>query len=207
VTLSHGSADPIDPARAALLLMDFQNAMASAVDAGPILARAVQVRAAARAAGMRVVYVRVAFADHDYAAVGPYNKVFAPLAAARQLGESDPAASLHPDITPEDGDLVVAKTRFGAFSTSNLDRLLSPRDIDTLVLCGISTSGVVLATQREASDRDYRVVVVSDCCVDPDQELHDALVSRYFPVQADVVDAARFISMIESPTPAGVGQR
>ena len=44
--------------------------------------------------------------------------------------------------------------------------------IDTLVLAGVHTSGVVLATVRRASDLDYRLIVVRDCCADPDAELH-----------------------------------
>ena len=72
------------------------------------------------------------------------------------MGDADPATQIHAELLPEEGDLVVTKKRFGAFSTSNLDLLLNPRQFDNLVLCGIFTSGVVLSTLREAADRDYR---------------------------------------------------
>jgi nicotinamidase-related amidase len=60
-------------------------------------------------------------------------------------------------VPPQPGDLVVRKTRVGAVSTADLDRQLRDRGIDTLVLAGISTSGVVLSTLIEAADRDYRL--------------------------------------------------
>jgi nicotinamidase-related amidase len=74
--------------------------------------------------------------------------------------------------------------------------LLRAKDVRTLVLFGIATSGVVLSTLREAADRDYRLIVVKDCCVDLDADLHDTLVDKVFPRQATVVSADRFISAI-----------
>ena len=70
------------------------------------------------------------------------------------------------------------KQRVGAFSTTDLDDQLKARGIDTLVLAGISTSGVVLSTVLDAFDRDYRVIVLSDACADPDAEMHSFLLER-----------------------------
>ena len=74
--------------------------------------------------------------------------------------------------------------------------LLRANGIDTLVLFGIATSGVVLSTILEASDADYRLFVIADCCADLDPVLHDALIERLFPKRADVVTAQAFV---ESP--------
>ena len=60
------------------------------------------------------------------------------------------------------------KQRVGAFSTTDLHEQLQARGIDTLVLAGISTSGCVHSTVLDAFDRDYRVIVLSDACADPD---------------------------------------
>jgi nicotinamidase-related amidase len=57
------------------------------------------------------------------------------------------------------------------------------------VLAGISTSGCVLSTLRDASDRDYRLIVVSDLCADPDPEVHAFLTERIFPRQAEMITA------------------
>ena len=50
---------------------------------------------------------------------------------------------------------------------TDLDMLLRANEIETIVLFGIATSGVVLSTLLQASDADYRLVVISDCCDGP----------------------------------------
>jgi nicotinamidase-related amidase len=99
-------------------------------------------------------------------------------------------------VAREPGDIVVRKTRVGAFSTTDLDRRLRERGVDTLVLAGISTSGVVLSTVRDASDRDYRIVVLEDACADPDPEIHAFLVGRIYPRQTDVVAVAALSGLL-----------
>jgi nicotinamidase-related amidase len=63
-------------------------------------------------------------------------------------------------------------------------------DIDHLVLAGISTSGVVLSTVREAADLDYRLTVLADLCRDSDDELHRVLIEKVFPRHGEVIDSA-----------------
>ncbi|MDN3692410.1 isochorismatase family protein [Chryseobacterium tructae] len=60
-------------------------------------------------------------------------------------------------------------------------------DIDHLILTGISTSGVVLSTLREAADKDYKLSVIEDCCADSDEEVHRILINKIFPKQAEVI--------------------
>jgi nicotinamidase-related amidase len=187
----------IDPARAALLLMDFQPGILGAIpDAQDLVARAFAARAAARKAGTRIVHVRVAFTDQDYAAIPPHNKGFAGVVASRYLTDGAPATGIHPGLQPEAGDIVVTKTRFGAFSTANLARFLNPHRIDTLLLAGVSTSGVVLSTLRDAADRDYRLFVLADCCADPHPDVHRVLLEHVFPRQADVIDSTTLPSIL-----------
>jgi len=185
----------IVPAKSALLLMDFQNAIVSMVgEAGPSLVeRAVKARAAARARGMAVMHVRVAFSDADYAAISPRNKSFAALAQSRRLPDGSSDAAIHSALSPADNEEVFIKHRVGAFSTTNLAQRLTARGIDTLVLSGIATSGVVLSTLRDAADHDYRLFVLSDCCADADAEVHRVLMEKVFPRQADVLTLADFL--------------
>ena len=75
-------------------------------------------------------------------------------------------------------------------------------DIDTLILFGIATSGVVLSTLLEACDADYRLFVIKDCCADLDEELHACLVEKFFPRRAAVLSADEFLDSL-SPTQAG----
>ena len=70
--------------------------------------------------------------------------------------------------------------------------LLRARGIRTLVLTRIATSGVVLSTLRQAADLDYRLVVLRDCCVDRNPEVHRVLLDQVFPRQAEVTDGQRW---------------
>jgi len=188
----------IVPAKSALLLMDFQNAIVSMVgEGGPaLLERAQEARATARAAGMAVMHVRVAFADADYAAISPRNKSFAALGKSRFLTDGTPPAAIHDALAPAADEEVFTKHRVGAFGTTNLAERLRARGIDTLALAGIATSGVVLSTLREAADRDYRLLVLADVCADMDAEVHRVLMEKVFPRQADVMDLAAFAAMM-----------
>ena len=99
-------------------------------------------------------------------------------------------------VAPEVGDVVVRKTRVGAFSTTDLHDQLQDLGIDTLVLAGISTSGVVLSTVIEAHDLDYRVFVLADGCADTDAEVHAFLLEKIFPRRAEVITLAELPALL-----------
>jgi nicotinamidase-related amidase len=187
-------SDAAKHSNSALLLMDFQNVIVGMVGEGApsLLERAQNARAAAKAAGMAVMHVRVAFTGADYAAVSPRNKSFAALSKSRFITDGGEAAAIHPALAPAPDEEVFTKKRVGAFSTTNLEARLKARGIDTLYLSGIATSGVVLSTLRDAADHDYRLFVLSDVCADQDVEVHRVLMEKVFPRQADVIDLAQF---------------
>lgn len=162
----------IVPERTALLAMDFQNGIVPlATDADALVERVKGAIADVRAAGGTIGYVRVAFTEDDWAAVPETNKGFTAVAAAKMLHHEVPATQIDQRKAPEDDDIVVRKIRYGSGSTTDLHQQLSDRDIDTLVLSGISTSGVVLSTLMDAADRDYRVFVLTDGVADPTPRL------------------------------------
>ncbi len=102
-------------------------------------------------------------------------------AAARAFYANSPTTAIHEDIAPQ---AVVRKTRVGAFSTTDLHEQLRDRGITTAILAGISTSGMVLSTVRDAADRDYRVLVLTDASADPEPGVHEFLTEKIFPRQA-----------------------
>jgi nicotinamidase-related amidase len=187
---------PIEASRTALLLMDFQpDILRGRPGAAEVLAAAGSALALARKADLQVVFVRVAFTPQDYASVSPRNKSFAALRDGGRLPDGAPGSAVHPDLAPADRDVVVTKTRVGAFSTTNLHTHLASRGIDTLVLGGVSTSGVVLSTVRDAADRDHRLLVLEDCCLD-EPDIHALLVGRIFPRQADILTVPRLADLV-----------
>jgi nicotinamidase-related amidase len=177
----------------ALLVMDVQASIVQRVvgQAEELLAAMGRATAAARANGILVVYVRVAFRPGN-PEVSANNRVFATLSDTA-FAEDAPATQFDPAAAPQAGDIVVTKKRVSAFAGSDLDMVLRAQNITDLVLTGIATSGVVLSTLRQAADLDYRLTVLADCCADGDPEVHRVLLERVFPRQADVVSADEWI--------------
>jgi nicotinamidase-related amidase len=194
----------IDPARTALLVLDYQAGVLDRLPgAAALLIRAADTIAMIRGYGGQIGYVRVAFEDADYDSFPPTSMMGARVASTgRALHADSPATAIPDHVAPQADDIVVRKTRVGAFSTTDLDEQLRDRDIDTLLLAGISTSGVVLSTVRDAHDRDYRVFVLADLTADPDQEMHDFLIGRVFPRQAHVITSADLSGLMARPDAA-----
>jgi nicotinamidase-related amidase len=187
--MTAGTIDRIDPARTALLVMDYQRGIVGRLpDADAMLARARTTIELIRGHGATIGYVRVAFAD-DEAPGGTMGKLL-PAEHLPMFHADAPGTQIHDQVAPQDGDIVVRKVRVGPFGTTDLDERLKARGIDTLLLAGISTSGVVLSAVRDGHDRDYRLIVVSDLTADRDSQVHDFLLQRIFPPQADVVSSA-----------------
>jgi nicotinamidase-related amidase len=168
--------------------MDYQAGILGRLgEAGPLLSCAADAVAVVRGRGGTIGYVRVAFDDADYDAVPPHSR-FASI--GQEMHSDSPATAVHDAVAPEPGDITVRKTRVGAFSTTDLDQQLRDRGITTLILAGISTSGVVLSTVRDAADRDYQVFVLADACADPVAGVHEFLTEKIFPRQAHVITSA-----------------
>ena len=183
-----------------MLIMDVQVGVAQRFGEDPVyLGRVASAIEAARAASIPVVYVRVAFRP-GLPEVSPKNKSFSAIAEAAPatFGENDASTQIHPVVAPHEGDVVVIKRRVSAFSGSDLGVVLRAAEIDTLVLAGIATSGVVLSTTREAADRDFRLVVLSYACLDADPQVHRVLTEKIFPRQAEVMTVADWIATTET---------
>ncbi len=176
------SALTIDARRTALMLMDFQPAILGQVpDRDALMDRAQIALAWARAHGVKVVFVRVAFVPDDYDAIPHHHKAFGTVKQNHLLTEGNPSFDIDPALEVRACDTVVRKSRFGAFNTTDLHALFGDESINTLVMGGISTAGVVLSTVREASDQDYLIFVLSDATADSDPEVQRFLIERCCP--------------------------
>ena len=190
----------IDRRTTALLIADFyadsMGTLPHAVERG-VVQRTVGLQAAARAAGLMVCYCATVFRP-GYPEISERNKTFSARKASGQPAVFDPLEVIHPDVRPRDGEVVVGKHRVNALFGTGLDVALTGNNIDTIILLGYATSGVVLSTTRYASDRDYRLYIVADCCADSDPEVHDFLIGRILNRQADIVTADEAIAAIEA---------
>jgi nicotinamidase-related amidase len=191
---------PLDAARAAVLSMDLQTAIVSIYAKGQedFLARVASVLKAAKGYGLCVIHVQVGFRPGL-----PEISLRSPLLSAiknsvqhQQLFQGT-AGAIHPAVAPQGDEIVVTKHRVNAFAGTDLDMILRAREIDTLILFGIATSGVVLSTLLHASDADYRLIVIQDCCADLDPEVHACLMEKIFPRRATVLTAEEFLDALK----------
>lgn len=150
-----------------------------------ILEKTAALIAKARAAGVRVGYVRVGFSP-DYVQCPPNSPVFS---AARERGLfklGSWGTEVHAAIAPEAADIDIVKHRVSPFYGTSLEPTLRALGTSRLYLTGVSTNGVVHTGAREGHDRDYEVVVVEDCCAGATDEEHkNALfcVKRFAKIQ------------------------
>ena len=136
-----------------------------------VLANVAAAIAKARSAGARIGYVRVGFSP-DYRECPPASPIFS---GARkngvfQLGTWGTEA--HPAIAPKPEDFDIVKHRVGPFHATSLEAILSANGIERIVMCGVSTNGVVHSGARDAHDRDYEVIILEDCCAGATAEEH-----------------------------------
>jgi len=176
--------------------MDMQNGIVSRfAEDGKVLLPFQKAVAAARRHTIPVIFVRVAFRE-GYPEINSRNKTFSAISGLGGITVSDTATQIHESVQPLPNEPVVTKLRVSAFAGSDLEVILRSRQIDTLILSGISTSGVVLSTLREAADKDYILKVLSDACLDADPEVHRLLTEKVFPRQADVLTVDAWIDTL-----------
>jgi nicotinamidase-related amidase len=189
----------LDPKTTALLVMDYQTAIVENFCDGKdaLLERMAGLIAAARKSGTMVLYVVVGFRA-GYPEVNPRNMIFSTLKQSGMFGAGAPGTGIHEAVAPAEGEVVITKHRVGAFLGTDLEMVLRANGIETTILAGIATSGVVLSTLRHAADADFRIVVAQDCCSDRDGEVHRVLLEKVFPRQAQVADAAQIAQALSA---------
>lgn len=174
----------LNPQRAALVVVDVQNAYASPggyldlagfdiSGATPAIDNIVRAIAAARTAGMLVVFLQNGW-DADYQEAGGrgspnWHKSNAlktmrarPELYGRLLARGGWDYALVDALQPQTGDIVLAKPRYSAFFNTALDSMLRARDIRTLVFTGIATNVCVKSTLRDGFFLEYFGVVLHD---------------------------------------------
>ena len=180
----------------ALLVMDVQDGVVERLGSPELLEHLSAAVDAARAGGVRVIYVVVGFRP-GYPEVSARNRAFSAITDSGQFLQ----VSVHEAVAPRGDEPVVFKKRVSAFAGGDLEMILRAGQITSLVLTGIATSGVVLSTLRQAADLDYGLTVLSDACADRDDEVHRVLTEKVFPRQAQVLTVAEWAATL-APTSA-----
>ncbi|KAN0087380.1 Isochorismatase-like protein [Elaphomyces granulatus] len=189
--------------KAALILLDLQKGILERfkVDdtASYYLSRVSEVIKASRAAGINIIYIKTCFRP-GHPEISKRNFSAARVASLSHSGfvEGDASVDISPVVAPLERDIVVTKRRVSAFSGSDLDCVLRGLNVDGLVLVGVTTSGAVLSTVRQAADLDYSMTVIGDLCLDLDPEVQRVLIDKVFPRQASVLSTEQWIKAISN---------
>ena len=171
----------------ALLVMDMQQGILGGYPAAaPLLAKVATAIAGARAQHIPVIYAVIGFRK-GAPEVSPNNKGLSARKGSFDAIDMADFMKVHPEIAPQEGDITVIKRRVSGFTGSDLEVILRSLNVQHLVLTGIATGGVVLATLIEAADKDYRLTVLSDCCGDPEEDVHQLLVTKIFSKRASIL--------------------
>ena len=189
---SRPEAITLDPTKTAVIVVDMQNDFGSkggmfdraGIDITGIqkvVAPTVKVVAAARRAGIKVVYLKMGYRPDlsdlggpdapnrlRHMKLGVGNKVSAPDGSESRILVRDTwNTEILDELKPQSGDIVIYKSRFSGFYKTELDSTLQKLGIHKLVFTGCTTSICVESTVRDAMFRDYPCVLLSDCMSEP----------------------------------------
>lgn len=104
----------------------------------------------------------------------PSLRIGAPGPMGRILIRGEPGHDIIPELYPIAGEVVIDKPGKGAFYRTEMDLILEDHGVENLLVCGVTTEVCVNTSVREANDRGYRCVVLSDCCASYFPEFHAA---------------------------------
>jgi maleamate amidohydrolase len=190
--------------RPALLLVDFVNGFLDPEQFGggniAVAARnSVPLLAAARAAGVPVVFTRIVYAE-DGSNAGVWCEKAPRL---KFLTESSSASRVIDELEPRSGEYVIRKTQASAFFGTDLAAHLIHKGVDTLLIAGCTTSGCVRASVVDAISHNLRPIVVEDCVGDRAQGPHQANLFDMGQKYADLLSATEAVAMLHAIQAAG----
>jgi ureidoacrylate peracid hydrolase len=202
----------IDPTRTTLIVIDMQNAFGSkggmfdkaGVDITgiqkvlPPTAAAIE---AARRAGIKVVWIKMGF-QPDLSDLGaedsPNGRVLLSFGVKDGVLTRDQwGTDIVDELTPEQGEPVVYKTRFSAFYRTDLDELLRRYDAKHLIITGCTTSVCVESTIRDAFFRDYHCILLEDCTAELNRSDHEATVQLVHETLGSVSSSTDLINAVQ----------
>jgi nicotinamidase-related amidase len=196
----------IDPARTAVVLIEYQNdftteggvlhgAVAPVMDKTGMLTNTRRVAEAARAAGATVMHAPITFAPgYNEISSHPYG-ILKGVVDGNAFVKGSWGAAIVDDLAPADGDIVIeGKRGLDTFASTNLDFILRSKGISTIALGGFLTNCCVESTMRTGYEHGYQVITLSDCVAATSPEEHDNALKYDYPMFSQPMSAQDFIA-------------
>lgn len=183
----------IAPSKTALLVMHYQTDILGLFPsvAPELLANTRRLCHAARAAGVGVWFANLRFSP-GYPEVSPLNKNGQGI---KQLGlfiNDGPS----PELGKQPDEPLIVAHRASVFFGTDLQARLVAQGIDSLIMVGIASTGVMFSSIAHASDADFRLYTVKDCCYDPDPVVHEHLFATAFESRTTVLSLAEALHLL-----------
>ncbi|WNI18844.1 cysteine hydrolase [Actinacidiphila sp. ITFR-21] len=198
----------LDPAKTALVLIEYQNefaseggvlhgAVAGVMAKTGMLANTVALADAARAAGVTVMHAPITFAPgYGELTRHPYG-ILKGVVEGSAFVKNTWGAAIVDELAPAEGDIVIeGKRGLDTFASTNLDFILRSKGIDTIVLSGFLTNCCVESTMRTGYENGFRVITVPDCVAATSQEEHDNAITYDYPMFSLPMGSAEVIAAL-----------
>jgi ureidoacrylate peracid hydrolase len=202
--------DRLDPARTAHIIVDLQNgfmepgAIVEIPQAREIVPNVNRISATVRAVGGINVFIRYLIEDSAIVQWSTWFTYFATPERRKAMDETFcrgcPGFELWPELEVQEEDLIVDKTRFGAFvpGSSDLHDILQARGIDTLIITGTATNVCCESTARDAMQMNYKVIFVADGNATNTDAEHNATLNNMVRLFADVMTTEELLGFLRS---------
>jgi len=151
------------------------------------------------------IFTRIFFSTPEAPEVGPNSSFKAAISSLGNVTAEDASTEIFPAFNVTTDDVVLQKTRYYAGAGNGLEEILNTQEIDTVVLSGVRTSGVIISTVSHLFDLDYKVFVISDNVIEsaPDEGINEAILEGIIPkLPADVITLQQALGALERSGPA-----
>ncbi|MFE3204777.1 cysteine hydrolase family protein [Embleya sp. NPDC055664] len=198
----------LDPAKTALVLIEYQNdftseggalngAVAAVMAKTGMLANTVALVEAARAAGVTIMHAPITFAaGYGELSRHPYG-ILKGVVDGSAFVKNTWGAAIVDELAPAEGDIVIeGKRGLDTFASTNLDFILRSKGIETIILGGFLTNCCVESTMRTGYENGFRVITLSDCVAATSQEEHENAITYDYPMFSLPLTSAEVIARL-----------
>jgi nicotinamidase-related amidase len=199
----------LDPAKTALVLIEYQNeftseggvlhgAVSAVMDKTGMLAKTVALVQAARAAGVTIMHAPITFAaGYGELSRHPYG-ILKGVVDGNAFVKGTWGAAIVDDLAPQEGDIVIeGKRGLDTFASTNLDFILRSKGIETVIIGGFLTNCCVESTMRSAYEKGFDVVTLTDCVAATSEAEHENAITYDYPMFSRPTTSEEFIGTLK----------